>query len=94
MAPMSTTSDLEVALDYATRTSCEDSETQNMVVKLKIDSFMQRGADVSAFSCFPMEKEYLFPPLCFLEPTSFPEKVQIGNHNHLLLEVVPYWPSS
>ena len=85
VAPMSTTSDLKVALRYATR------HPNAFIFKLRIDSFMQRGANITAYSCFPSESEYLFPPLCYLQPTSARQDEKIGDYAISFLEVVPHW---
>ena len=62
VAPMSTTSDINVALEY----SRSDS---SLLFKIVTTSFMQRGADLSWLSAFPGEAELLYPPLTYLEPT-------------------------
>jgi hypothetical protein len=53
IAPMSTTTDLNVAVDYAVR----GSKAASLILKLRTPSFMQRGADISFLSAFPSEKE-------------------------------------
>ena len=53
VAPMSTTTDLNVAVDYAVRGSMAAS----LILKLRTPSFMQRGADIEFLSAFPSEKE-------------------------------------
>ena len=66
MAPMSTTSDLKVALSYAT------SAKHSLLFKLRTDSFMRRGAALSWCSAFPDEFETLFPPLtCAQQDSNF-----------------------
>eukprot|EP00322_Chrysochromulina_rotalis_P013516 CAMPEP_0115839736 /NCGR_PEP_ID=MMETSP0287-20121206/6405_1 /TAXON_ID=412157 /ORGANISM="Chrysochromulina rotalis, Strain UIO044" /LENGTH=770 /DNA_ID=CAMNT_0003293317 /DNA_START=17 /DNA_END=2329 /DNA_ORIENTATION=+ len=61
-APMSTTTDLKIAVQY----SLGDS---SLLFKLRTNSFMQRGADLTFLSAFPGEAEILFPPLTYLRPT-------------------------
>ena len=79
IAPMSTTSSLEVALAYAgaaaaataatgPATACGKGESV-LLFKLRTDSFMARGASIRFLSAFPGEDEILFPPLTFLQPT-------------------------
>ena len=59
---MSTSEDIGVAVSYST-------SRRALVLKLRTDSFLSRGADVSYLSAFPAEKEVVFPPLTFLRPT-------------------------
>jgi len=74
LAPMSTTTDLSVAIKYSASSS-------SVLLKLETSSFMQRGADLAFISAFPAEAEILFPPLTFLEPKSGddgkPRKVEV-----------------
>ena len=60
--PTGTTTDLAVALQYSTSQA-------SLLFKIKTKSFMQRGADLSYLSAFPGERELLYPPLTFLQPT-------------------------
>ena len=53
IAPRSTKTDLNVAVDYAVR----GSKAASLILKLRTPSFMQRGADISFLSAFPSEKE-------------------------------------
>jgi hypothetical protein len=61
LAPMSTTRNLKVALQYA-------SSEHAVILRLKTKGFMGRGVDISFLSCFPAESEVLFPPLTYLGP--------------------------
>ena len=58
-APMSTTSDFHTAVTYS-------ASRKSVLLRLRTRSSMERGADLTFLSCFPGEKEYLFPPLCAL----------------------------
>ena len=49
LAPMSTTSDLSVALEYSASKSA-------LLLRLNTASFMERGADISFLSAFPAER--------------------------------------
>ena len=68
LAPMSTTTDLMVALEYS------KSEFP-FILKVRSSGFHDRGADISWLSAFPGEKEVLFPPLTYLKPTGRAEVV-------------------
>ena len=46
----------QVALEYS-------AAAHSLLLKLRTDSFMGRGASVGFLSCFPTEAEVLFPPL-------------------------------
>ena len=62
LAPMSTTGDLKIALEYALG-------AEALLLKVRTKSFMQRGASLSYLSAFPAESEILYPPLTYLKPT-------------------------
>ena len=91
LAPMSTTTDLSVALKYsASRTS--------VLLCIKTTSFMARGADLAWISAFPTEAEKLYPPLTFLEPAGDkPITVEVaedagGAKKHATIHVVTVVP--
>ena len=62
LAPMSTTSDLSVAMRYS-------ASSHAVLLRLITESFYERGPDISFLSAFPGEAEFLFPPLTYLQPT-------------------------
>ena len=64
LAPMSTTRELWVALQYAQRTAGRIST----LLWLRTDGFMDRGVDLEWLSAFPHEKEYVYSPLSYLKP--------------------------
>ena len=78
LAPMSTTTDLTVALKYSASGS-------PFVLKIRSAGFQDRGADIAWLSAFPGEKEILFPPLAFLKPTGRAEAVE----GYTFVEVAP-----
>ena len=88
MAPMSTTTDLDVALDFS------DNAEARLLFKLCTSSFMERGAEVSYLSVFPDEMEILYPPLTLLHPTGKRERVEVGEGVRFdVVEVRPHLPS-
>ena len=86
-APMSTSSDLHVALRYS------DRAASRLLFKVLTHSFIERGADLRFLSAFPDEVEYLYPPLTFLQPTGREDAVTIGDVNYSIVEVVPHFAS-
>ncbi len=73
LAFMSSTTQLQVALEYALLGA---STTSNcLLLKMKTRTFIERGADLAYLSCFPTEAEVLFPPLTYLRPTGYMMKL-------------------
>ncbi|CAK0834134.1 unnamed protein product [Prorocentrum cordatum] len=68
LAPMSTTTDIQVAARYA----CSG---ESVLLKISLDNFMQYGAELGWLSAFPGEVEVLYPPLTYLQPTGKPPQV-------------------
>ena len=64
LAPMSTTAELWVALQY----SQGPSGTISTLLWLRTENFMDRGVDLEWLSAFPHEKEFLYGPLSYLKP--------------------------
>ncbi|CAK0900183.1 unnamed protein product [Prorocentrum cordatum] len=87
LAPMSTTSNLEVAAKYA-------SSGESVLLKISLDNFMQFGADLEWLSAFPGEAEVLYPPLTYLQPTGRePQVVELkSGHKFTVYEVKPTIP--
>ena len=84
---MSTTSSLDVAMQYSASWSC-------VLLRLCTRSFMERGADISYLSAFPAENEVLYPPLTYLQPTGEVERVRASDGSTLtLVDVSPHFPS-
>ena len=46
-------------------------------------------ADLTFFSAFPDERESLFPPLSYLEPTGWKGTVHLGDATFTVVEVEP-----
>jgi hypothetical protein len=83
LAPMSTTSNLAVAMQY----SC--SQRHAVLMRLMTNSFFNRGPDVSFLSAFPQEAEFLFPPLTYLQPTGRTQRVQVDGTTFDVIDVKP-----
>ena len=82
LAPMSTTSDLEVAMRYS-------ASRRAVLLRLITESFYERGPDISFASAFPAEAEFLFPPLTYLQPTGHVEVVLIEGLQYEVVDVRP-----
>lgn len=80
---MSTTTSLEVAVQYAA------GAKSALIFKLRTDSFMQRGASIGFLSAFPTEEEVLYPPLTYLKPTGKTRTVVGKGRFFTVVEVVP-----
>ena len=72
LAIMSATTSLEVALRYATSESSESP----MLLRLRLRSFLQCGADISFCSTFPAEHEVIYPPQTFIKPDREPRIIE------------------
>ena len=90
-APMSTTTDVKVAVSYALG-------ERSLLFKIVSAGFMERGADITFCSAFPNEKECVYPPLTYLRPTGRREHVEVQTNNKdghdmstvvTVIEVVP-----
>ena len=83
LAPISTTSDLTIAIRYGTvGSSC-------VLLKLLTRSSMERGADIAFLSAFPRESECLFKPLTFLQPVGRPKEITLAGRAVTVIEVEP-----
>jgi len=76
LAPMSTSQSKSVAFKYA-------ASRTPLVFKYKTVS-MLRGASIEFLSMYPKEREFLYPPLTFLQPESMSEE---GGYH--VVEVTP-----
>ena len=83
LAPCSSTTKVKVALEYS-------DAAHSLLLKLRTDSFMGRGAAVGFLSAFPAEAETLFPPLTYLQPTGKHEELHFGERTVVVEEVVPH----
>ena len=83
LAPMSTSTDLQVAVQYSRSPS-------SLLLKIRTKSFMQRGADLAFLSAFPGESELLYPPLTFLAPTGRTMEYEQAGMKFTVVEVEPF----
>ena len=60
IAPMSTTSELKVAMEYSLSTS-------SVLLRIETEDYIKRGVGVRWLSTFPSEEEVLYPPLTRLK---------------------------
>ena len=72
-APMSTTTDVEVACGYAVRKGKTDGA---LLMKIVTENNLQRGADLTFLSMYPGEQEILYPPLTFMQPTGRQQEME------------------
>jgi len=86
LAPMSTSSDLSIAVRYA-------ASAHALLLRLDTCNLMERGADISFLSVFPSEREYLFPPLVYLDPTGEVETHDDGECSFTIVGVRALFPS-
>jgi hypothetical protein len=73
---MSTSRDQTVAVDFANG-GCP------MVIEVVVNEYLERGADISFLSQFPLEKEILYPPLTYLKHISSSESSINGKKAHV-----------
>ena len=81
---MSTSFDLDIIGSYA-------KSANPLIFRIKVDSPMQMGADLEWLSCFPEEKEVLYPPLTYLKPM-FTQKIK-NLDGGVVVTVSPNFPS-
>jgi hypothetical protein len=82
LAPMSTTTDVSVAISYAVNRDTRSALLFRFVTR----NNLERGADVQWLSMFPGESETLFPPLTFLQRTRTESQEVV--HNGVKVTVV------
>ena len=56
-------------------------------MRIKCSSFMNKAPEISFLSAFPAEKEYLFPPLCYLKPTGDVQKLRVDEARYTVIDV-------
>ena len=87
LAVMSTSTSLSVAAEYAVGTDAKVP----LLFRIKVNSPMDMGADVSWLSAFPQEAEVIYPPLSFMQP-EFQQKIK-GHDEGLVITMTVSFPS-
>ena len=95
---MSTTKSRAVAEQYAISAALRGQSEAGaaatpLLLKLKIDSFLQCGSDISFLAVFTNEAEFVYPPCTYLEPRSEKEETvrsEGREYTVKVLEVVPH----
>ena len=82
LAPMSTTTDVSVAVRYAIKKDTRSALLFRFVTR----NNLERGADVQWLSMFPGESETLFPPLTFIQKTR--SEARVVQHEGVTVTVV------
>lgn len=91
LAPMSTTSNFKVAMEYGI---CQEG---SLLLKVLVDSALDHGADIQWLSAFPGESEVLYPPLTFLKSTQRYQQIKCekkGGAVVNILEMIPNMSAS
>ena len=90
---MSTTSKLRESLEFALEESVPGGGVCHaLLLKLRIDSPLQRGAHIAWLSDYPEEEEYVYAPRTYLRvvsPRWNTQKIVRGNYRVTVVEVVP-----
>jgi hypothetical protein len=92
VGPLSTTSDLSVAVKYALQGGQKDA----LILRI-VPRSMQVGVDLGYLSCFPEEKEYLYPPCTHLKPLKQSEQIKYKYADDVsfeCIEVEPTFPAT
>jgi len=88
LAPMSTTAELSIALKYSQVGNMSALGNIATLLWLRTESFMDRGVDLTWISAFPHEREFLYPPLCYLKPIhKNPTLFKVGNSTYQVVEL-------
>ena len=65
---------------------------QALLFMLRAETFMQTGAEISWLSCFPEEREFLYPPLTFPRPTGTTHPLRHDGTHYTVVEMHPTFP--
>jgi hypothetical protein len=89
LAPMSTTTDIDTAVRYARAGRGRES----LLFRIRSNTFMNLGCDLTHFSAFPHEREALYPPLTYLQPTGKVHRIRYDGCKFTVIDVEPSFPS-
>lgn len=82
LAPMSSTTSLKVAMQYA-------ASEKALLLRILSENFMVRGPQIAFLSAFPGEEEFLFPPLTYLQPVGDPQELRVDDATFTVIDVKP-----
>ena len=83
---MSVTKDIATATQFALSRGC-------IVMKIKVSDALSYGADITWLSCYPEQREVVYPPLTFLKPTTGIIKMyDVGDASFAVMEIEPRIP--
>ena len=85
LAPMSTTTSFEVAVQYGT------CATGSLLFKIVVPTALQHGADLRWCSAFPGEAEVLYPPLTYLKSRKRHQEI-ICEENNIVVTIIEVEP--
>jgi hypothetical protein len=89
LAPMSTTTDLDIAVRYARA----GRNRESLLFRIRSNTFMNLSCDLTYFSAFPHEREALYPPLTYLQPTGKVHRLKHDGCKFTVVDVEPSFPS-
>merc|ERR1712060_599317 len=91
IAPMSATTDINVAAKFCVRGG---QNTTSVLLSLKVTNFLNRGVELDWLSVYPQEAEVCYPPLTYLRPTGKRETIQfVGQEGQYKIQVIEVEPS-
>ena len=85
IAPMSTTADLKVAMEYS-------MSATSVLLRIKTSGAIKRGVGVRWLSAFPDEEEMLYPPLTYMQAMGDLEEFTVGGQTWTIVTVEPTLP--
>ena len=85
LAPMSTTTSFNVAVQYGT------CATGSLLFKIVVPTALQHGADLRWCSAFPGEAEVLYPPLTYLKSRKRHQEI-VCEENNIVVTIIEVEP--
>ena len=71
------------------KTYTNSTSQRGVLLRVRTNSSMERGADLTYLSAFPGEREFLFKPLTFLQPVGAPKKLTLAGRAIVVIDVEP-----